>query len=467
MSEFSEQPARRDNSVYRKRTIVFTIAFATMFFVSLIWTLNRAGQQSDPPAPWNVDGIFYDNIAFNINRGEGFIVDLYADPWRASYLPEQPPNGNREDLGYNWLRPVKGTGPTALRSPAYPYALSLIYRSFGHRYDVARIFGCVFASLGLALLLTFCASRWGYLPAFIAATTMSLDYSIMSSAGTLATESLAILIFAITFMLIVHAYERSSVLLWAIAGVSFAALMLTRGIWSLGFLILILSLIGFSIPPIRSRLGTFQRKHLVAFLATAAILAMPWWIRNCQTTGHFTPFGTAGSCGFVAAYCDESLENYGQWQTDVFNRNQIEVQKNVNMDTIKLADLEYMTGQESMRKTKIWCLANWTQIPQLMFYRALSHWGFFNTSVPLPSQIANIWLIVVGLIGCVFTTGKSRSIFIVVLLLDSLLVMLTWEHLGRYAIPIRPVVHIGYGLAIAAVTRAIAARFSKATGPSG
>jgi len=33
--------------------------------------------------------------------------------------------------------------------------------------------------------------------------------------------------------------------------------------------------------------------------------------------------------------------------------------------------------------------------------------------------------------------------------LDSLLVMLTLENLGRYAIPIRPLIHDGYGLAIA------------------
>jgi hypothetical protein len=49
--------------------------------------------------------------------------------------------------------------------------------------------------------------------------------------------------------------------------------------------------------------------------------------------------------------------------------------------------------------------------------------------------------------------------------LDTFLVMLTWEHLGRYAIPIRPVVHIGYGLAIAAMTRVIESRLvSKSSG---
>ena len=455
MSNAIDPPANPKNSI-RNNAIAFTIAFATMFFVSMIWMLNRGGAQTDPPATWNVDGIFYDNIAFNINREQGFAVDLFAQPWRESYLPTQPPNGEHMDSNYDWLGPVKGTGPTALRSPVYPYALSLIYRTFGHRYDVARFFGCFFVSLGLALLLTFSASRWGYLPAFIAAATLALDYSVMHSAGTLATESLAILIFAITFLLVINAYERSSVLLWAIAGFSFAALMLTRGIWSLGYLILIASLVGFWIPPIRRHLGLFQQKHLVAFLAVTTIVAMPWWIRNCQTTGHFTPFGTAGSCGFVAAYCDESLADHGQWQTDVFNRNQDEVNKTVDLDTIKLADLEYITGQESMRKTKAWCLANWTQIPQLMWYRGLSHWGFFNPTVARPVQIANIWLIVVGLAGCFFATGKSRAVFIVVLLIDTLLVMLTWEHLGRYAIPIRPIVHIGYGLAIATTIRAIA-----------
>ena len=37
--------------------------------------------------------------------------------------------------------------------------------------------------------------------------------------------------------------------------------------------------------------------------------------------------------------------------------------------------------------------------------------------------------------------------------------MLTWEHLGRYAIPIRPLVHVGYGVAIAKVLLFLYARF--------
>ena len=430
----------------KKQATVFLIAFAVVFAASIVWTVNLPGSLSDPPASRNVDGVFYDNIAFNLNHGEGFAVDLQAQPWRSTYVEankQAQPSSN-----YEWLFPVKGTGPTLLRSPAYPFALAKIFQLSNHRYDVARIAGCAFASLGLAMLLTFCALRFGYLPAVIGGTTLTLDYSVMQSAGMIATESLAILVFAATFLLVVRAWDAQSYGSWFAAGIGFAILMLTRGIWSLGLLLLIATAGVCLLPAIRKRWATFRWSHLAVFLLTAILFAMPWWIRNCMTTGHFTPFGLAGSCGFVGAYCDEAVANRGQWQSDVFNQNQIEVQKRVDMDKISLADLEYMTGQESMRKTKSWCAANWNRIPKLMLDRGMSHWGFYTPDIPLIVQIANVSLIVIGLLGCLFCTGSIRGVFIVVLVLDSLLVMLTWEHLGRYAIPIRPVVHLGYGLAI-------------------
>jgi hypothetical protein len=439
--------------------LVFLIAFAVLFGSALAWTMLRGSSLSDPPAPWNVDGVFYDNIAFNLNAGDGFVVDLNAEPWRESYVEANKNPG--ADSNYSWLFPVKGTGPTALRSPVYPYALSGIYRAFGHRYNVARIFGCLFVGIGLALMVAFCAGRFGLLAATLATATMTIDFSVMQSAGTLATESLAVLILAVTFLLVVQAWEQPNHGRWILAGASFSALMLTRGIWSLGWLILIAVSVLCLIPAIRSRWETLRMSHFFVFLATAMIVALPWWIRNCQTTGHFTPFGTAGSCGFVGAYCDESLANYGQWQPDVYNRNQIEVQKNFDMDTVDLAELEHATGQSSMEKAKSWCLENWSRIPELMFFRCLSHWGMFNPSVPWIAQAANLWLIGIGLVGCFLFSGKLRGVFVCVLLLDMLLVMLTWEHLGRYAIPVRPIVHVGYGIAMSKLLMWIGSKFKR------
>jgi hypothetical protein len=443
----------------RQRVIVFFVAFLAMLSATVAWTLSRGTELDALPSSWNVDGVFYDNLAFNLNQGDGFVVDLQAQSWRSNYVEA---NGSASAAGnYNWLMPVQGTGPTALRLPGYPFALAAIYRVFGHRPAVARIFGCVFVSLGVALLLTFCALRWGYLPAVIAATTVALDFSVMQSAGTLASESLAILVLAITFLLVARAWESPTHGSWFVAGMGFASLVLIRGIWSLGLLIMIaLLLIGCVLPFVRKRMTRLKLTHFVAFLAVAIVFAMPWWVRNCIVTEHFTPFGTAGSCGFVGAYCDESLADYGQWQADVYNDNQLEVQATVDMDSVNLAHLEYLIGQASLQKTKQWCLENWSRIPELMFFRALSHWGLFNPSVPIIFQAANVWLVVIGLIGCFCCTDRLRLVFVFVLVLDTFLVMLTWEHLGRYAIPIRPVVHIGYGLAIAVVTRAVTNRFA-------
>lgn len=446
-------------ATFKRKAAVFLITFATMFAATFAWTVSRPGSLNDPPKPWNVDGVFYDNIAFSLNHGEGFSVNLYAAPWRATYLDAN--EGPRTKGSYSWLMPVKGTGPTALRSPAYPFALAAIFQVSNHRYDVARIFGCAFTSLGLAMMLTFCWLRWGCIPAITSGATLVCDFSIMQSAGTIATESLAVLVFAFTFLRIVHAWEQPTMLRWSAAGFGFAALMLTRGIWSLGFLILFAAVGVCSLPMFRRKWKVLRWSHLAIFLATAMLVAMPWWIRNCTTTGHFTPFGTAGSCGFVAAYCDQSLANFGQWQPDVFNQNQLEVQKLLDMDSIRLADLEYLTGKESVRKTKAWCLDNWHQIPKLMLGRGISHWGFNNPAVPLVFQAANLWLVVIGLLGCLYCTGRIRAVFIVVLLLDSVLVMLTWEHLGRYSIPIRPLIHVGYGLAISAFLNGTMARFRK------
>jgi hypothetical protein len=59
-----------------------------------------------------------------------------------------------------------------------------------------------------------------------------------------------------------------------------------------------------------------------------------------------------------------------------------------------------------------------------------------------------VTLIVSGFSGCLLLTGRLRGLFTVVLLVDLAIVMLTWEHLGRYAIPIRPLIHLGLALVI-------------------
>ena len=351
-----------------------------------------------------------------------------------------------------------------MRSPGYPVTLAAIYRIFGHRYDAARWAGCLFVSLAIAMLLTWAYRQFGFLAAVIAAITIAWDYSVINSAGTIASESLAVLAVAVTFLLAARAVDRGSQsgwwFRWMLCGISFAVLTLIRGNWNLGLLIMIALAALMAVPAIRRRVPSVSPRAVVIFLATVFLVCAPWWIKNCHTTGHFQPFGTAGACGMVAAYCDESLENYGQWQPQVFHQNQDAVLEELGPHHTDLAVRETQTAARSMDLAIQWSKANWTKIPQLMLFRSLSHWGWFNPSVPPPMQAANTWLVIVGLLGCCFATGKWRSLFVFVLLIDLAIVMLTWEHLGRYAIPIRPLVHIGYGVAIAGVIRFVAHRLN-------
>ena len=342
----------------------------------------------------------------------------------------------------------RGTGATTMRSPGYPTFLAGVYQLFGDRYDAARICGCLIVSLALSMLASWITQRWGVVAAVVFCCTVVLDFSVMQSAGRIASESLAILLLTSTFLSAVCAVEKPSIVRWFFCGSLFAILLLTRGNWNLGLLILLPLSVFILIPAIGKRILPLKFHHAVAFFIAVTVIATPWWIRNCSLTGHFTPFGSAGTCGLVAAWCDQSLNDHGQWQPKVFNNLQRKVVDDMKDSGDELVPREIEMARRSSRTAIAWCKNNWNHIPELMFWRSLSHWGFFNPSVPPILHWLNVAMIVAGFIGCLMLTGRLRGLFTVVLLVDLAIVMLTWEHLGRYAVPIRPLIHLGLALVI-------------------
>ena len=420
--------------------------FCVFFAATWIWALGKHGALHAPPLPYNKDGVFYDNIALSLAHGRGFSVDLKDEEWRERYeaFNTLPKFNDR----YSWVVKLDDVGPTALRSPVYPTALAAIYRSLGWRWDVARLGGIFFVSAGLSFLVTWSWKRWGIIVAATATSTLILDYSIMHSAGIIASESLAVGVVALLFVAAVWSFENPGFRRFALVGVLFAFLMLLRGSWQLGLLLMLCGCLLLLFPGVRSRLYPVRTGHVITFFAVSMLMAMPWWVRNCLVSGHFQPFGSAGANGMVAAYCDESLLHFGNWQSSVYRNHQSSFRKRHDVAELSLAEREYLSGRESLSKSLEWSRYNWYRLPKLMLFRFLSHWGLFNESVPVPAMVANIALLVVGFIGCVSTRGRPRQIFLLILVIDALVVMLTWAHVGRYAIPIRPLLHIGYGVAI-------------------
>jgi hypothetical protein len=199
------------------------------------------------------------------------------------------------------------------------------------------------------------------------------------------------------------------------------------------------------IPRVRRYLLPVRPQHLLICFATGCLLVAPWWVRNCRVTGHFTPLGTAGSRGLVAAYCDESLADHGNWQTHVFDVLQASVPRQMNDVQLTLAQWEYEIGRESTAQALAWLSQNWRSFPRLAGERLITHFGL-NQDFPWYLHAANVWLISIAALGLMLTRGKVRDILLVMLVLDSVIVMITWAHWGRYGIPLRPLMHLCYGL---------------------
>ena len=340
-----------------------------------------------------------------------------------------------------------------MRSPGYPTFLALIYRCFGWSWFAARIGGIVVVSLGLSALVTWVGMRWGYLAAAIVGGTLVADYSIMQAAGLIASESFAILMATITFLLLAFGVNRPSVKIWSVSGGAFALLALTRGNWNLGLLILLVASSICWIPRMGRRLDPIRPRHWLAFFIVCFLVASPWWIRNCVVTADFSPFGTAGANGLVAAYCDEALEDGGNWQPRVYHRHQKAVRSEVDFSQLTVAQREVATGKASVRKAVAWSKENWKQLPRLGLMRLAIHWGF-NKSVPTIAQGANLMILLSAVAGFFLVSDRTKYVLLVILVVDSLIVMVTWPHLGRYAIPIRPLIHLG-----SAVTMSVAIRY--------
>ncbi len=437
----TDQPAPSFWARWRR----FALFFLFMLVASITWTVNR-GALDRPPAPSNVDGVFYDNIAVELNQNSRFRVDFRRPLWRKTYHDANvtPPLAQQ----YDWVMQYQGSGATTMRSPGYPLVLAGIYRLFGYRFDVARVCGCLIVSLALSMLASWIAVRWGVVASLIFCGTVVLDYSVMQSAGRIASESLAILLVTGVFLSAVNAVEKPNHVRWSVCGGLFALLLLTRGNWNLGLLVFVPLSALMLIPTIAKRMLPLKFQHAVSFFIAVLIIATPWWIRNCSLTGHFAPFGSAGTCGLIAAWCDESLKDHGNWQPKVFNDLQRRVVDDLPDSGDALVPREVEMARRSSQTAITWCKNNFTRIPELMFWRSLSHWGFFNRSVPPILHWLNVALVVCGFTGCVLLTGRLRGLFAVVLLVDLAIVSLTWAHLGRYAIPIRPLIHLGLALVI-------------------
>ncbi len=255
------------------------------------------------------DGQDYDMIGVSLSRGFGFGY-AWSDPeWRAPYVRDNQTTGSWDEI-------LKRSGPytpTAYRPPAFPAALSLIYRTVGRDFRVWRIVNAAVVAAAMVAAVAL-AGRFGGFLAALAALLLCLGDRLLISYSTqymtdgLGAAGVIALVWAV-LKLIGQVRLRKAVLAGALLGL----LVLARSIFIFWYPFVV-TLVWWLVV----REGRSGRALAAAGLVAAAavLVPFPWWVRNCEVLDGFMPLGTQGGINLPQGFSDLAQANGGQWTGD-------------------------------------------------------------------------------------------------------------------------------------------------------
>jgi len=238
----------------------------------------------DGYSPQN-DAFEYDYYAHSIAAGDGY--------------PES---------GY-----LRQGGPTAIRGPGYPYLLGGVYAASGDSRTAGRLAG---AALGvLAVFFVYLIGRriWGRRVGLIAGALAAVFPPLVLLSRELWSETLFIPL-ELGAVLCALEFRRSGGLLrWAAAAGALCGLaLLTRNTASP---LLVCIPLGMLVAPIRLTLASLRAPLLV--LGVAALVVVPWTVRNLAEFGSFVPVTTSAGITAAGVYNPASFGSgtHGAWRT--------------------------------------------------------------------------------------------------------------------------------------------------------
>lgn len=419
-------------------------AFAACFTAAIAWSLVAGESLEGPPGSMG-DDVYFENIGWQLSQGRGVSFDFTDSDWRASYQA-----ANRDGVN-DWILKLEHRGATSSRSPGLPYLIAAVYSIFGREFLVVRLVVLTMMAAASAWLVQCVARQFGWLAAVLGLATLLLDGFVWRTAGQFMSEGPAV---AITVVLCGWVWQLSSSrepqrwgtrLGWLGTGLLFGLGILVRANMN-AWLLLIVSglavLIGLRV--VRRRHWRAMFLAALLFGSGVAVVAVPWWIRNCQVTGGFAPTGTSGSFGLVGGYCDAAFADFGNWDIEASVASQEKTLARPGVRELPLARQEYLMGRDSTAAAEEWAKANWNKLPQLVGMKMLSHLGFYRQ--PLGLMVLNGLILFGAALGC-WKMRRGLGLWIALIVLLSLVTTgLTWPHYGRYSIPFRPLLHIACGV---------------------
>ncbi|MEO5988796.1 MAG: glycosyltransferase family 39 protein [Candidatus Eisenbacteria bacterium] len=222
-----------------------------------------------PGAIPSSDAVSYDNVAWNLARGLGFM-----------------------------LEGASGRYPTAFVPPVLPYAVSLLYRAVGHQFFAALLLQCAFGALVPLLVRALGDSLFGGHVGRTAGWLAAVHPLLVFFSAYLLTETLFCLTLLLALLVTAEwvktprrARALGAGLLWGLAALTrptalpLPVLVALWSWWPLGLIV-----------------GGRERARQLSLLALGVVLAVgPWTARNAVEFQAVIPVTTGGGRSFLDA----------------------------------------------------------------------------------------------------------------------------------------------------------------------
>lgn len=250
----------------RSRT---TAAVVVMLFVALA---VRVALVAATDLPLTDDPADYHRLATNVAAGEGFGETVLA----------------------------AGGGPTAFRSPLYPFLLGMVYEIFGVDVTAARLLQAVVGVVTVALVGLLAHHLFGRRAGLVALAIAAVYPPLLLAGASLLTESVALPLLLGAVLLALEHRRRGRGLRWALAaGLTTGFAVLARE----SYLVLVPALAAL-VWQLRPRWSRAAIAAPLALCAAAAAVVLPWTIRNAVEMDAFIPVTDADGFIWSGVYND-------------------------------------------------------------------------------------------------------------------------------------------------------------------
>ncbi len=436
------------------------------------------------------DGPDYENIAFHLWQGRGFVYDSTDLAWRAAY--------ERSNQNYAvHLGSAPRNYPTTARPPLFPVIVAGIYSALGRNewaFSTVRLFSATCLALAGALAVQLTVQVLGGLAeakADLRMTTgaswkppplamggvatlilVAVNRTLREYATDFLTEPLALLLMQIFVMLTIALcsaehrvneagapswFSRREVRLGLSAGAVLGGLILTRSmfiVWLPAIWILFFA----ALPS-----GRFKRLNLSTLVVvTACMVCAPWWVRNCLVLERLMPLGTQGATTLIGGYSDAALAGNGDWQPEPEQQlrhalSQRSDFQGLESDTAR----ELVVAQQASRHLRTWLWEHLRDMPVLVARRVYVHWNPY-------SGASLLWKIplILGAIGLIAMRVRASYWLLGLPLTSTVVVAVFYSTGGRFLVPLYGVLFTVAGLGVGLVAGMFTRRL-KATNRTG